>query len=172
MGHGVHMKRYSELLKAKAAQEKADFEKRRDEDRRLSKVMFNSRVAFDAMMSEYLRPEFKHFVEEINEHGFQAAYSEKQDGAFPSRAQVLFRLHHDKDGVPLNDTDCCVWIELDAANALVNWDYRGDMPVHNDHKLATGKLGDLDAKCIVALPDRLADCLTACLEGRRITNYR
>ena len=171
MGHGAQMKRYSELFKAKAAQEKADFEERRDEERRLNAVMFESRRSFEAMMNEYMRPEFERFVQEIHEQGFQAKYSEQHEAAFPKRAQVLFRLHHEEDDVPLDTTDCCVWIELDAANALVNWDYHGDLQVHEDHKLPTGKLGDLDAQCIVDLPHRLAECLAACLEGHRVTNY-
>ncbi|AIO76600.1 hypothetical protein [Burkholderia multivorans] len=164
------MKRYSELFEAKAAQEMADFEKRRDEDRRLNTVMFESRRSFEAMMNEYMRPELERFVEEIREHGFHAKYSEEHEAAFPKRAQVLFRLHHEDDDVPLNATDCCVWIELDAVNAIVNWDYHGDLPVHDEHKLATGKLGDLGPQSIVDLPHRLAECLAACLEGRRVTN--
>ncbi|WP_175725455.1 hypothetical protein [Burkholderia ambifaria] len=165
------MKRYSELFKAKAAQEKADFEERRDEDRRLNAVMFEARTLFEAMMISDFRPEFERFVEEIQEHGFYAEYSEEREAAFLKRAKVLFRLHHEIDEIPLDDSDCCVWIELDAANAIVNWDYHGDLPVHQEHKLPTGKLGYLDAQCIVDLPHRLGECLAACLEGRRVTTY-
>ncbi|HDR9275351.1 TPA: hypothetical protein QDB24_003443 [Burkholderia vietnamiensis] len=165
------MKRYSELLQAKADQEKADFEMRQAEINRLNKLMRESRMRFEGMMSAYFRPEFTSFVKEITEHKFFAEYSEVQDAGLTKRAQVLFRLHHDEDEVPLNRTDCCVWIELDAANGIVNWDYHGDLQVHEDHKLPTGKLGDLDAECIVALPNRLTECLAACLEGRRVTTY-
>ncbi|RQU89778.1 hypothetical protein DF133_16080 [Burkholderia cenocepacia] len=165
------MKRYSELLQAKADQEKADFEMRQAEINRLNKLMRENRMRFEGMMSAYFRPEFTSFVKEIEEHKFFAEYSEVQDAGLTKRAQVLFRFHHDEDEVPLNRTDCCVWIELDAANGIVNWDYHGDLQVHEDNKLATGKLGDLGPQSIVDLPQRLEECLAACLEGRRVTNY-
>lgn len=171
-GHGAHMKRYSELFKAKAAHEKADFEKRRDEDRERFKKTAGNTAAFDGLIKE-LRPEFDSFVEQIREFEFAAVYSEHKEGAFRVRAEVIFRLHREKPDAPLDrDKDCRVWVELDAENGAVLWDYHGDLPEYHANRIKTGKLGNLGPECVTALPLRLEDCLRACLHGRRLSAPR
>lgn len=129
-------------------------------------------VAFDGLVKE-LRPEFKSFVEQIHEFGFVADYSEQKAGAFTVRAEVVFRLHREKLGDRLDrKTDCCVWIELDAENGAVLWDYHGDLPEYHANRIKTGKLGGIGADSVAALPLRLEDCLRACLHGRWLSAPR
>jgi len=166
------MKRYSELLQEKAEREKAEFQRHRhSESARNRRAMIN-RVAFDDLMRE-LRPEFRGFVEQIVECKFEAVYSEKTEEPYMAQAEVIFRLHRDKLGVPLDrDKDCRFWIELDAENGVVLWDYHGDLPEYHANRIKTGKLGDIGADSVAALPLRLEDCLRACLHGRRLTARR
>ncbi|VWB98488.1 hypothetical protein BLA6860_04703 [Burkholderia lata] len=166
------MKRYSELLQAKVAQEEADFEKRRDEDRERVKKTMGNRVTFDELTKK-LKPEFDCFIEQIQEFGFAAVYSEQKEGPFAVGAEVIFRLHSKNVRAPLDrDKDCRVWIELDAENGVVLWDYHGDLPEYHANRIKTGKLGNIGEECLAALPLRLEECLRACLHGRRLSDSR
>ncbi|ENH6337974.1 hypothetical protein ABWH74_001274 [Burkholderia vietnamiensis] len=131
-----------------------------------------NRVAFEDLMRE-LRPEFRGFVEQIVECKFEAVYSEKTEEPYKAQAEVIFRLHRDKPGAPLDrDKDCRFWIELDAENGVVFWDYHGDLPEYHGNRIKTGKLGSIGPECVTALPLRLEDCLRACLHGRRLSELR
>ncbi|MDF3091440.1 hypothetical protein [Burkholderia semiarida] len=131
-----------------------------------------NRIAYEDLMRE-LRLEFRGFVEQIVECKFEAVYSEQTEEPYMAQAEVIFRLHRDKLGVPLDrDKDCRFWIELDAWNGVILWDYHGDLPEYHANRIKTGKLGDIGADSVAALPLRLEDCLRACLHGRRLTDRR
>ncbi|KOR21391.1 hypothetical protein [Burkholderia cenocepacia] len=131
-----------------------------------------NRIAYEELIRE-LRPEFRGFVEQIVESGFEAVYSEKVEEPYMAQAEVIFRLHHDKLGTPLDrDKDCRFWIDLDVENGVVRWDYHGDLPEYHANRIKTGRLGSLGPECVTALPLRLEDCLRACLHGRRLSAPR